>query len=209
MKATTFTLLATCLLLLASAAQAQDTTLVIAKDTLIDPSSGVVLREVEPSSIETYNTERSKAEHKSRTMKATMLSAAIPGLGQAYNGKYWKIPVLYGGYFALGYYLKFNHDFYIELRRDLINELEGKPRIYPQLDEARLRNRIDYFRRNRDYLIILTGLAYALNIVDANVDAHLKEFDVSDDLSMKVGPSFAPSNFNTLQAGVSVKFYFR
>ncbi len=127
--------------------------------------------------------------------KAAMYSAVLPGLGQIYNRKYWKLPVVYGGFAALTYWTVFNHDNFvryktaIELRTDgnphTVDEFSGDPRFTEQV----MRDYMDFYRRNRDRAIIWTAGFYALTIVDALVDAHLQDFDVSEDLSLKIAPS--------------------
>jgi hypothetical protein len=183
---------------------AQSENVEIRKDTLVDAEGGVIITDLDEKGIDTF-----KSKSKSDPRRATLYSAVLPGLGQAYNNKYWKIPILYGGFVALAYGIDWQHDRYILLRRELVKLQEGKPRDFPNLNEASLRSNIDKFRRDRDYLIVITGVAYALNIIDAHVDAQLKEFDVNEDISMKIGPSFKATDFATLQAGLSVKLYFK
>jgi hypothetical protein len=131
--------------------------------------------------------------------KATLFSAALPGLGQIYTKQYWKLPILYAGAGVLGYFIIDNNreyiiwrDRYIAQRTASESKLE-LPVVYPTTGNAIsldvLKRAKDYYRRNRDFTVILSGLAYALNIVDANVTAHLKDFDLSDDLSMSVEPA--------------------
>ena len=133
--------------------------------------------------------------------KATIYSAALPGLGQIYNRKYWKVPLVYGGFAALGYFINFNNEKYIIYRQaysDIIDKdpttssylkLITRPReeLMGQYTEQ-LRSYKDYWRRNRDLLVIGTAVFYAVNIIDASVDAHFFKFDISDDLTMKWVP---------------------
>jgi hypothetical protein len=128
--------------------------------------------------------------------KASMYAAVLPGLGQIYNRKYWKVPIVYGGFAALTWYTFFSHDEFVRYRTALdystdndpstVHEFAGDPRY---TDEVLTRFK-DYYRRERDRTVLLTTVFYAITIVDAAVDAHLFEFDVSDDLGMKLGPSF-------------------
>lgn len=133
--------------------------------------------------------------------KATIYSAALPGLGQIYNRKYWKVPIVYGGFATLGYFINFNHGEYIKYRQAYSDILSNDPNKNSYLnliinyDENRktqyteqLRSYKDYWRRNRDLLVISTVAFYALNIIDASVDAHFFKFDISDDLTMKWVP---------------------
>lgn len=137
--------------------------------------------------------------------RAALYSAVLPGLGQAYNKKYWKIPLLYGGFFALGYYINWNNDNYNLYRGALFAVIDGNnntPNPFPGFNEDQLRQITDQFRRNRDVLIILTGVLYALNIIDAHVDAHLKEFDINEDLALSIRPASINSNYYSA-AGIS------
>ena len=127
--------------------------------------------------------------------RAALFSAVVPGLGQAYNNKYWKIPLIYGGFFALGYYIDWNNDNYNFYRNALFEQLNNNTNS-TGFSESQLRSITDEFRRNRDILIILTGVLYGLNIIDAHVDAHLKEFDINEDLALSV----QPASVNTLVA---------
>ena len=122
---------------------------------------------------------------------ASLYSAALPGLGQAYNGMYWKIPIVYGGLAATIYFIRFNNVQYLEYRRLLFAEIDNDPTTIndsPLTTEALERN-TDNWRRNRDFMIIITGLVYLLNVVDAHVDAHFRDFDVSENLSLRLNPS--------------------
>ncbi len=142
-----------------------------------------------------------KREHSPR--KATIYSAVLPGLGQIYNKKYWKVPLVYIGFGTLGYFIDWNNDqytLYREAYADIADDdpntnsfeelnFEGRwnldnPRERNQFSEA-LNRAKETARRNRDLVIISTAAFYALNIIDASVDAHLFNFDISDDLTMK------------------------
>ena len=122
--------------------------------------------------------------------KASLYAAILPGLGQAYNKKYWKIPLVYGGFIALGYGIDFYHDNYTRFRSALIAEVDNNPMSVNEtgFNTEQLRRLVDRTRRERDYFIILTGAFYLLQIVDAHIDAHLKEFDLNPDLKVQVDP---------------------
>ena len=142
--------------------------------------------------------------------RAALLSAAIPGLGQAYNKKYWKIPIVWGGFAAFGYFIKWNNDQYQYYRTNLIYEVENDPDFPNEtgLDQSTLRSARDYYRRNRDMLTIYGILFYMLQIVDAHVDAHLIEFDVNQDLSVKLQPDYIPMQTGRSNVGLTLKFTF-
>ncbi len=120
--------------------------------------------------------------------KASLYSLAFPGLGQAYNRKYWKIPILAAGFGTIIYFIRFNNQNY-KIFRDAANQRargEEDPFINIYTDIAQLRIQREFYRRNRDLLVILAAGLYALNIVDAAVDAHLSSFNITDDLSAGV-----------------------
>ncbi|MFW5832328.1 MAG: DUF5683 domain-containing protein [Prolixibacteraceae bacterium] len=139
--------------------------------------------------------------------KATIYSAILPGLGQAYNKKYWKIPIIYAGFGAIGYFINWNNDHYqfnktayqhltddndetnafMEIEAVRFYDLDN-PTSRKNFRDGLLRQQ-DYYRRNRDLLIISFLGFYGLNIIDASVDAHLYDFDISDDLTFHWQPS--------------------
>ena len=148
--------------------------------------------------IDTVTIDMVAPEHSPR--RAALLSAVLPGLGQIYNKKYWKVPIIYGGFAILGYLVVYNNDQYQIFRRARIaeennqreeNPLVGiRPGVYDNI--AQLGNIVDGTRQRRDQLIIYTAGFYGLNIMDAIVDAHLIEFDVNPDLSFKLEPTAGP-----------------
>jgi|AntAceMinimDraft_9_1070365.scaffolds.fasta_scaffold82912_2 hypothetical protein len=126
--------------------------------------------------------------------KATIYSAVIPGLGQAYNKKYWKIPIVYTGFGVLSYFIISNRNEYLQFREaydyvilgDTLNPINND---YVNIYSAdKLLKARDFYRRNMEFSMILTGFWYILNIVDASVDAHLFDYDISDDLSLHIEP---------------------
>ncbi|MEP7170522.1 MAG: DUF5683 domain-containing protein [Bacteroidota bacterium] len=144
--------------------------------------------------------------------KATLLSLALPGAGQFYNKKYWKIPVIYGGIAAMGYLVRFNDKHYQNYKKAYILRLDGDTtsvdeyaNIYSEPDLKTLK---DFYRRNRDLSYIVAGLIYIMNILDADVDAHLFYFNVNDDLSFHLQPSVNYTARNKMQTGLSLTFNF-
>lgn len=140
--------------------------------------------------------------------RAAMLSAVLPGLGQAYNNQYWKIPIIYGGGIIIGHYINYNHRIYHEMRTALIAVADKDPgTVNPyegQFSSTALTRNRDLFRRNRDYLMIIGAAYYLLNIVDAHVSAHLHEFEVNENLSMNIYPSIEPTLLFSHAVGISV-----
>jgi hypothetical protein len=128
--------------------------------------------------------------------KATIYSAVLPGLGQAYNKKYWKIPIIYAGFGTLIYFINFNGKEYRKFREaynivatgDSTNFENNEYVVKYNANLTQLQEGRNYYRRNLELNYILTGLLYILNIVDASVDANLYDFDMGDDLSLSFDP---------------------
>lgn len=134
--------------------------------------------------------------------KATTLSIICPGAGQAYNKSYWKVPIVIGGMASMIYVVDWNNRGFKRFQNAyaLLNDFEQNPGKYPggvskdefggRYSASFLKNLRDSYRRNRDLSILLTVAVYAFQAIDAHVDAHLKDFDVSDDLTVKIEPMF-------------------
>lgn len=122
--------------------------------------------------------------------KAAFYSAVLPGLGQAYNGRYWKIPLVYAGMGAGIYFYIDNNKQYHRYRDAYKRRLAGyqDDEFQGVLETNSLINAQKQFRRNKDLSLLVTLAFYVLNIIDANVDAHLQQFNVDNNLSLH--PSF-------------------
>ena len=120
--------------------------------------------------------------------KAAFYSAILPGLGQAYNKKYWKIPVVYAALGTSIYFYKRNDDNYQRFLNALKLELAGKPHEFQNLDETGLERGITTYKKQRDLALFVTIGFYVLNILEANVDAHLPDKKLDDTLSLR--PNF-------------------
>lgn len=159
-----------------------------------------------------------KKVHSPRT--ATLRSVMIPGWGQVYNKKYWKVPIVYG---AIGFplYLFFdNRKWYNRTRyalsivvNDRYNNADSLAKLHPDLRalvdlkaQGSLVNYRNEFRKNMDYSILFTILMYGLNIVDATVDGHLKGFDVGDELTLKLKPGMPEG---VMAPGISLVLNFK
>lgn len=151
--------------------------------------------------------------------KAALRAALVPGWGQAYNRKYWKIPIVYAGLGALGYWVYFNADQHAQYRQALDIRNDGDSLTvddFSFLSESQIISIKDFYRRQLDLSILLSVAFYGLQIVDAVVDAHLYEFDVSDDLSLRWQPYIEPRLFRSVQspnwsssAGVHLQLRFK
>ncbi len=118
--------------------------------------------------------------------KAAFYSAVLPGLGQAYNKKYWKIPLVYGAIGTSLYFYIDNNKKYNQYRDAYKRRLEGyTDDKFSYLDKTRLIAGQKFYQRNRDLSALMTLAFYALNILDANVDAALIQFNVNENLSVK------------------------
>ena len=150
--------------------------------------------------------------------KATMHSLIIPGWGQVYNKKYWKVPIVYGAIGFPAYLFTYNRKWYNKTKyalsiiandryigqaaADSIERVDPQLKVFVnQKDLGSLVNYRNEFRKDMDYAILFTILMWGLNVVDATVDGHLKGFDVGDELTLKVRPALIA---NTMTPGVSV-----
>ena len=125
--------------------------------------------------------------------KASILSAILPGAGQVYNHKYWKVPIVIGGLGASYYFIRENNSQYQRYKDAYIAIIDGDPNTVDefngQFSSQSILNVADTYRRWRDLSYIAIGAVYILNIVDASVDAHFVRFDVGRDLSLELAPS--------------------
>lgn len=146
--------------------------------------------------------------------KASILSALLPGAGQVYNKKYWKVPLVYGAigtslYFAFDQkrqFDEFKEAYLFRVDDDATTNDDKYTGIYT---DQNLLTLIEDRRRNRDLLFVLAGFSYMLNIVDAAVDAHLYYFDVNDDLEASFRPKVLYDPFNqqyTTGIQLNIKF---
>jgi hypothetical protein len=144
--------------------------------------------------------------------KAAVMSAIIPGLGQIYNEKYWKVGVIYVGAGFLTYYFKRNIDSLKSYQSAYTARIDTSSATidnkYTNLSNASVLSNRNFHRRQRDIALLGFFGLYALQIIDANVDAHLKEFEINEDLSMKITPSFSGLISPMPHIGLNVKLKF-
>ena len=149
-----------------------------------------------------------------RPKKAGYLSAILPGLGQAYNNRYWKIPIIYGAFGTIGYFIGWNNKKYQQYRNAYLlkksfplDELNDQLAI--DISEDNLERGLDYYRRNRDLLMVVLVGVYLIQVLDAHIDAHLMEFDVTEDLTFKIEPGFeSQSLWTSRQYGLKFTLNF-
>lgn len=163
-------------------------------------------------SIEKVNAPAKISVKKLNPTKAGLYSAVLPGLGQLYNKKYWKIPVVLGAVGVGAGIAIWNQNQYIKYREYYIAKLNGTPNEFvdsnPRLDKIALANAQDRSKRQRDYAIAITGLIYILNIVDAVVDAHLYEGRKDPDLTFAPAVIYDEFGNNPPKTGLSLSFKF-
>lgn len=148
--------------------------------------------------------------------RAVWLSALFPGLGQIYNRRYWKLPIIVGGYLGLAYATSWNNGMLKDYTKAYGDAMDSDPNtrsymdFYPSTTREEdidmewlkrvLKSKKDYYRRNRDLCIISMVGLYLLCMVDAYVDASLANFDINPDLSMKVKPAVIEPQLGKLPA---------
>ncbi|GEM_PF-811803 len=136
-----------------------------------------------------------KTSHSSR--RAWMLSTALPGTGQIYNHRYWKLPIIYGGFIGLIASIDFNTRYYNTTLQYykilLVNPASPSvPAEYRNAPLTQVGSVKDFYRRNRDLSVIGAAILWLANSVDAYVDSELKGFDVSNSLSLRIAPAISP-----------------
>lgn len=160
-------------------------------------TSKIISRKIQPT------TEQTSKRWIPNSAKSVWLALAFPGAGQIYNKKYWKLPIIYGGFVGCIYALNWNNNIYQDYSQayqDIVSNNPNNtsyldflpPNINVQNDLKRFQDifkrRKDFYRRQRDLSIFVFIGVYVLSVIDAYVDAELSDFDISTDLSMKVSP---------------------
>ena len=140
--------------------------------------------------------------------KALMYAAILPGLGQAYNKKYWKMPIVYGGFIGMGFMINYYNDLHSNYKTELLGMLNDPLYVPPSgASETQLRSIVDRTQRERDYMMILTAVFYMIQIADAHIDAHLREFDLNPDFQVRLGPTFNDAQGTGVYGfGIKLKF---
>lgn len=147
------------------------------------------------------------------TKRAMWLALVLPGAGQIYNRKYWKLPIIYGGFVGCAYAMSWNNQMYHDYSQAYLDIMDDDPNtqsynqflhLGAQIDASNIerykeifRKRKDRYRRWRDMSMFVMIGVYAFSVIDAYVDASLSEFDISDDLSLRVEPTVINHNQRT------------
>lgn len=167
-------------------------------------------------SMHTYSQKDTSTVYSHSPKKAAIMSACLPGLGQIYNKKYWKLPIIYAGAATVTYFAIMNSDSMKVYRDAYIFRTDGDSatNTSPYLDYYETSSLLqikNIYRRNLELTVIVAAAIYALNIIDATVDAYLFDFNIDDNLSMKVSPVMF-SYAGNYSPGVSLCFnigYFK
>jgi Family of unknown function (DUF5683) len=183
---------------LAQEKEKRDSTVTPASDSVLIESKGPI------ENIDSYS-------NRYDPHRALMLAAVLPGSGQIYTKKYWKLPLVYGGLGLLTYSVIFyqkEYNFSKGQLFDIINSGDPNATSPKGYTETQLRSIVDETRRQRDFFLIMDGLLYILQIVDAHVDAHLKEFDLNPRLRARVEPHIEKNNLIGKSTGFALILKF-
>ena len=171
----------------------------------------IILNDIAPDSIfQNKKQKRDWSTWRPNPKRALWLAAVLPGAGQIYNRKYWKLPIVYGGFVGCIYALQWNNQMYRDYSQAYLDICDTDPttqsynqflhlgsKVTPQNEErykAIFKRRKDYYRRWRDMSFFIMLGIYAVSVLDAYIDASLSDFDISKDISMKVAPDVINSN---------------
>ena len=131
--------------------------------------------------------------------RAGLYSAILPGAGQVYTKKYWKIPIIYAGLITSAYYINESHNLYDLYKQTYLNRMAGDrtDEFTNNYTDANLLTLKDHHRINREISALLFTLVYVLNIVDASVSAHLFDYDISEDISLHIQPIYMQKEYTS------------
>ena len=167
------------------------------QDTVRSAADTAKQTAVAPSFIsDTVKTASKPKRFEPNPKKAGLYAAIFPGLGQAYNRNYWKIPVVYAGIAAAGYFYNNNYTKYRSFRQAYISRINNpypKDEYADRYDDTQLLQYQNEYKKYLDMTVMLSSLGYVLQIIDAVTSAHLKNFDISRDISMHVFPMATPA----------------
>ena len=194
--------------------QGYDATAIIYPDTTdaVDATLDTLRIEQLAKKVKTPKAKRDWNTWRPNVKRALWLAVVIPGGGQIYNRKYWKLPLFYGGFVGCAYAINWNGQMYHDYAQAYMDIMDDDPNTQSynsflhlgntitESNKARyqelFRKRKDRYRRYRDLSIFAAVAVYALSVIDAYVDASLSEFDISDDLSLRIEPTIIDSKMS-------------
>lgn len=172
------------------------------------PAKSIVERDAAPPIVDPRNDSLSRKERRRSGLLppdpdvAVRRSLFLPGWGQAYNRSWWKVPIVYAGFGAIGFFVVDNHRQYKYHQAAAICVGDTNCTDYPEFSGFSVSNVIsirDFHRRFRDLSVIIGGLWYGIQAIDAYIEAHLKPFNVNEDLSLRVKPTINMDPFRPRQ----------
>lgn len=185
-----------------------DTVLTLTDDEMAVISDSALVGTLMGDTIQIMKTPRDWSKWRPSSKRALWMAAVIPGAGQIYNRKYWKLPIIYGGFVGCVYAWRWNNMMYHDYSQAYMDLMDDDPntksyesflhlgRVINENNSDELKTwqnkfkkRKDYYRRYRDMSVFILIGVYALSVIDAYVDASLSEFDISDDITLKVEPA--------------------
>ena len=156
------------------------------------------------NNVDTISSESVVKVHSAK--KASLYSTFLPGLGQIYNKKYWKTPIIYLGFGALIYSATYNNSLYQGFKSDYLDSMnDSYSGEYPREQLLAL---IDRFRRSRDLTFVGMAALWGLNVIDASVDAHFFNYDISKDISLRTEPIINYNPYAFSSAGIKLSITF-
>lgn len=175
----------------------------------IDRKDSTAVRSQIVSNAADTNIQAKKTVFEPKPKKAGLYSAILPGSGQIYNRNYWKAPVIYAGMFAAGYFFQFNLEKYHKYRKAYYGRIDSDPNTTDKgtdterYTDGNLKTLQDEYRKYLDLTVLLSALGYTAQVIDAIVSAHLKNFDISRDISFRFKPVVEP---NYIGVGIAMNF---
>ena len=180
------------------------------QNTIADSTKAIA--STTPAAIEAADTAKAtpvKHVFEPKPKKAGMYSAILPGSGQFYNRQYWKVPVIYVGVAAAGYFFNFNLTNYQKYRKAYYSRIDNDPNTTDTDIETKnyttdnLKTLQDQYRKWLDMTVLFTALGYTVQVIDAIASAHLRNFDISRDISLRIQPVAQP---NFVGIGLAANF---
>ena len=184
------------------------------KPTVIDTAQANKTDEVSNKEFEKWLSKKNKPRFRANPNKSLLYSLIVPGMGQFYNRRYWKVPLVYAAYGGVIYAIDFNRKNFRRFKTAYALKIDGDPSTIDEfealgiaLDATALKNLRDGYQKDLELSYMVGIIVHLLNGVEAFVDAHLKDWDIAEDLSLRLGPETSPT-FIGPQAGINLTISF-